>query len=168
MIEEISSVVPDNEQTVKENSKDNKEKKVDGTKVARGVAMSAAIAAAAGTGAAVAHAMEADDVVPDAEEMVEVDTVEVAASAPAGHQADTPHHVPDAPEAVQPHDGNDGLREPHMSDEVDPDGDNVIDIDGGGEIVDDVPDFVEQPEIGSIDVQIDETIDFDEPIGFDA
>lgn len=168
MIEEVSNVAPDNEQTVKENSKDNKEKKVDGTKVARGVAMGAAIAAAAGTGAAVAHAMEADDVVPDAEEMVEVDAVEVAASAPAAHQADAPHHAPDAPEAVQPHDSHDGLREPNMGDEVDPDGDNVIDIDGDGEIVDDVPDFVEQPEMGSIDVQIDETIDFDEPIGFDA
>lgn len=184
MIDNITNVTPDGEQPVtvapanEETGKEKKEKK-DNAKMARNAAMGAAVIGAAGAGVAVAEAMQPGEAPEVVDEVVEVDLNENPAQAAAeffGHKdavKDAPEHKdeaaaePDSDETAQLHEPDleaDGKEEEVMVIEPDEDGADEVAVNDIPESNEEpgLPEYIEQPDMGHIDVQIDESMNYDD------
>ena len=184
MIDNITNVTPDGEQPtpvapVNAEEKQEKTEKKDRTKATRNVAMGVAVAGAAGAGVAVAEAMQPGEAPEVTDEVEEVDINENPAQSADeffGRKdavKDAPEHKndaasePDSDEPAQLQEPDleaDGKEEEVMLIEPDEDGTEEVAANDIPESEDDpgLPEFIEQPEIGHIDVDIDENMNYDD------
>ncbi len=185
MIDNITNVTPDGEEptpvapvTCEENQE--KTEKKDRTRTSRNVAMGAAVAGAAVAGAAVAEAMQPGEA-PEVEDEVEEVAINEQPVQPAAEifgrkdaEKDVPEHKdesatePDSDEKAQLYEPDleaDG-KEDDIITVIEPDEDETeeVAVHDIPETEEDpgMPEFIEQPEMGHIDVEIDENMNYDD------
>lgn len=171
MNKDIANVTPDSEQAL-DNVKEAKSgSKLNAGKVARGAMLGAGLAASAGTGAAVASAMEPGEIDEEVIDAVEAEEVAPAAA----HAAPAHHHAPEAhaPQAYAEADGAEVhadavLVEPEIEVTIEDDYDLNSDPEVTAPEINPEADnsgddfaYIAQPDMDHIDVQIDETINYD-------
>lgn len=184
MIDNITNVTPDGEEPTpvapvtceEKQEKQEKTDKKDRTRTSRNVAMGAAVAGAAVAGAAVAEAMQPGEA-PEVEEVaINEQPVQPAAEIFGRKDAekDVPEHKdesatePDSDEKAQLHEPDleaDG-KEDDIITVIEPDEDETeeVAVHDIPETEEDpgMPEFIEQPEMGHIDVEIDENMNYDD------